>query len=360
MKTAIFGAQAIALGLCQALRELCPNLAPDCFLVSEKRANAEQMDGLPVYKLDEFAKRFDNDTKRNLKIMIAVQENLMPEIEKMLESYGFFNHMRYDSVCWAEYMERYYVRTGKFKPLSTWPVGFQKADVRLYMAKSSRDIPLETDFTVPDYIYPVQAGAALCEEKVADLLDNDGDNISRKNGNYSELTVLYWIWKNIVLKDTEIEKKYYGLTHYRRILSLTKRDLMRLEDGEIDAVLPYPMPYEPNMDQHHKKCLKQEDWNVMLAVLEELQPEYAKGFTGILQQQYMYHYNIILARGEVLADYCSWLFTILERIEQLSVPKGNERSDRYIGYLSESLETLYFMYNQSRLNIAYAGCRFLL
>ena len=54
----------------------------------------------------------------------------------------------------------------------------------------------------------------------------------------------------------------------------------------------------------------------------------------------------------------SWL-PILERVEQLSEPKGWERKDRYIGYMGETLETLYFLHNQNCLNIMHTGCRFL-
>ena len=67
----------------------------------------------------------------------------------------------------------------------------------------------------------------------------------------------------------------------------------------------------------------------------------------------------------MLKEYCGWLFPILERVEELSIPKGAERSDRYIGYIAETLETLYFMYHaadkpaENRLNIMHAGYRFL-
>ena len=86
-------------------------------------------------------------------------------------------------------------------------------------------------------------------------------------------------------------------------------------------------------------------------------PKYAKAFEDILKQQFMYNYNVILAKKEVLKDYCAWLFPILERTEELSVPKGSERADRYIGYMAETLETLYFMYNRDRLRIAHTGCK---
>lgn len=359
MELVIFGAQAIALSTCQAIRKLVPERQVRYFLVSERGKNADTLAGLPVNELTSFAEGLSQKEKDNTEVLIATPENIMPEIEKILDDHGLCKHMRYDSVRWAELMERYFVSTGGFRPLSVLPVGFHKADIRLFMAKFYKDAPLHTDFRVPDYIKPIQVGAALCSERVADIVDNEGDQISEKNVNYSELTALYWIWKNILSGDGDVKEQYYGLTHYRRILSLSSDDLLRLVDNEVDVVLPYPMSYEPDMEQHHRKYLRQEDWDALLAALEELQPEYAESFSSILRQPYMYHYNIILARGSVLADYCSWLFPILERIEELSVPKGSDRADRYIGYMGETLETLYFMHNRDKLNITYSGCRFL-
>ncbi len=74
-------------------------------------------------------------------------------------------------------------------------------------------------------------------------------------------------------------------------------------------------------------------------------------------QRYLYNYNVLLAKKEVLRDYCGWLFPILMRTEELSVPKGSARSDRYLGYMGETLETLYFMKNADRLHIVHQACR---
>lgn len=108
---------------------------------------------------------------------------------------------------------------------------------------------------------------------------------------------------------------------------------------------------------HHKRYLKEGDWTALLTALKELEPEYAEAFPKVLGQRYMYNYNVILAKREVLREYCEWLFPILERTEELSFPKGEDRSDRYIGYMGETLETLYFMKNAERLNIVHTGCR---
>ena len=47
------------------------------------------------------------------------------------------------------------------------------------------------------------------------------------------------------------------------------------------------------------------------------------------------------------------------RVEELT--DGKNRSDRYIGYMAETLETLYFMKNADKfggkLNIVHTGCK---
>ncbi len=98
----------------------------------------------------------------------------------------------------------------------------------------------------------------------------------------------------------------------------------------------------------------------VLQVLKELAPEYYPAYNRIFSQQYLYNYNILVAKAEVLEKYCAWLFPILERVETLSVPKGNERADRYIGYIGENLLTLYFTFHKKDLNIACTGRMMLL
>lgn len=357
MDLAIYGAQAIALGAYTAIHHLYPARRIRCFLVTSRAGNPECLAGIPVYELGMFSGMVPCGEKGDMEILIATPESVMGEIERALEELGFYCHVRLDSGRWAQIMGYYYACGKDFPPLPSMPVGFHKADLRVYMAKFYKDKPLVGEYFIPEWMTAIQVGAALCSERVADVLDCEGDNISKKNGNYSELTGLYWIWKHGMAGGQDC---YYGLNHYRRVFLLDEDDLLRLVDNGLDAILPYPMPYEPNIEAHHKRYLKEGDWDALLQALRELQPEYAKAFPKILRQRYLYNYNIIVARWQVLAEYCSWLFPILERVEQLSVPQGNERSDRYIGYMGETLETLYFMHNKARLTIAHTGCKFLI
>ena len=360
MKLVIFGAQGYALGACEALKTLYPKRVVSCFLVSDMGKNPSELGGIPVKEISSFSAGMTKEEKRNIQILIATPENVQAEIEEILEAYDFKNHCRLDSDRWQELMKMFHARKGDFLPLSALPVGYNNPFMRVFIAKSHKDRPLKSGITLPDYSFPIQAGTDNSDRIIADLCDNMGVNISSKNSNYSELTVLYWMWKNklrSVGSGNSDSGMYYGLAQYRRILSFTKDDLLRLPDNDVDVVLPFPMPYEPNIHAHHERYLKACDWDAMLKTLKELSPEYYEYFDNVLEQRYLYNYNVIVAKKSVLRAYCEWLFPILERTEELSVPKGKDRADRYIGYMGESLETLYFMKNADKLNIVHTGCR---
>lgn len=360
MELAIYGARAIALGAYEAIHNLYPIRNIRCFLVTNQEENEAFLSGIPVMELEPFSESLSPEEKENVEVLIATPENVMSAIETSLEEHGLYCHVRLTSERWSELMRYYYACEREYMSLRALPVGYHKADVHVFMAKFYRDKPLISQHDMPEWVTPIQVGAILCEERVADVVDSDGENISAKNGNYSELTALYWIWKNCLARSSsESAYEYYGLAHYRRMLELTEDDMLRLSDNEVDVVLPYPMPYEPDIEEHHKRYLKREDWEAVQTAIREIRPEYVEIISEILKQKYFYNYNIILARKEVLEQYCRWLFPILERVEELSVPEGINRADRYIGYVGETLMTIYFIYHKDTLNIMHTGCQFL-
>lgn len=340
----IFGAKSLALGACVAIEHLYPQYHICGFVVSSLIGNPESLHGLPVIELTTLE-------DKEIPIFIATPEDVQPKIVEYLEEKGFHNYKCMDSQAEADLMGGYYRSIHKFPGLAMCG-GME--NMHGYMAKFYRDKALTGKYVIPSWIQPLQVGAALTEERVALKTDDQGENISGKNVNYCELTALYWIWKNEMGKDSN-KDSYYGLFHYRRLLDIKENDLLHLKENAIDVVLPYPTICEPDISEHHERYVKPQDWEAMLRSVEELQPEYYSAFPEIFGQKYMYNYNIIFAKKAVLIDYCKWLFPILERTEELSVPRGIERADRYIGYLGENLLTLYFMYNKDRLNIRHTG-----
>ncbi len=342
MQIYIYGAKALALGACVAVRELYPQHDVTGFLVKSLHNNPTTLAGLPVYRLCDVK-------EKDRHILIAAPEDVQEEIVRDLRKYGFFHYTCMDSGKEARLMERYYTAIGRFPSIHAMPAGGDAPDVRAFMAKSGRDRELKRSYDLPEWICPLHVGAASGKKESFPYADDTGENISKKNGNYCELTALYWMWKN------QTKDAYYGLFHYRRMLDLHTEDLKRLKENDIDVVLPFPTVHEPDILEHHSRYVKESDWEAMRQALLELCPEYEEAFSFVLSQPYLYNYNMLLAKRKALDDYCKWLFPILERTEELSVPKGEERSDRYIGYLGENLMTLYFLCNRHDLNIAHTG-----
>jgi hypothetical protein len=321
--------------------------------------NGPTLGGIPVRELNDFVAGKSQEEKEDIEVLIGTPESVMGAIVESLEGTGLHNFVKLDSMRWARMQEMAFTKSGKYMPLVTYPDGIHMPNVKIFKMVHHKDKKLKTKYIDQNYVTKIQVGAAFADETVAELQDNSQDNISERNGNYSELTGLYWLWKNYI-QAGKAAKKYVGLAHYRRFLELSDDDLKKMQDNDIDVVLPYPMPYEPNIEAHHERYLTAQEWSGVLQALGELEPEYANGFKTILSQGYLYNYNVIVAKSEVLDDYCTWLFRLLFRIEEINNPDGLKEPNRYLGYVGETLETLYFMYNKDKLKIAHSGCRFLI
>lgn len=205
---------------------------------------------------------------------------------------------------------------------------------------------------LPCYVTPMQAGAALTARSVADVKDNTGDHISAKNRNYCELTVTYHAWKNC-------KASYKGVCHYRRMFDIDDAQMQALltAQEEWDVILPYPSVYYPDISKEHTRYVSESDWSAMLQALSETAPAYLEAYEEAvrMKEQFFLNFNMLIAKAEVFDDYCSFLFRVLERTEEIATPKGWERADRFAGYLGENLTTLYFLRNRDKLKIAYAG-----
>ena len=353
----IYGAQGVALGAYNSIKILFPEKEIQCFLVTKMENNASILGGIPVFELSEYVSGLSQAEKYDIEVLIGTPEAVMGIIEKRLDEVGLCNHVRLDSIRWGKMQEMAFVKSGEFMPLTAYPVGCRKPEITIYKMIHEKNEQLESVCEDKYYTQQLQVGAALTNNRIASLQDCSGVNISEKNGNYSELTGLYWMWKNQIKHK---ERNYYGLAHYRRFFDLSEDDLYRLQSNEIDVVLPYPMPYEPTIEAHHERYLTNKEWRAVLQAVEELHPEYISVFNEILKQGYLYNYNIILARESVLDEYCSWLFPLLFRIEQINDPNDEKKANRFIGYVGETLETLYFMRNKKSLRIAHTTCRFLI
>lgn len=196
---------------------------------------------------------------------------------------------------------------------------------------------------------PVHVGAALHPDVCLDMQqDNEGENISEKNGMYSELTALYWLWKNS-------DAKYKGLAHYRRHFGKpgVRRSaddvyarIAGLDDFETvfeqtgaQVILPKSRNYViETIGSHYRHTHPGEHLDVIRGILAEDCPEYLPAFDAELNGTKAHMFNMLVAKGDVFDAYCAWLFPLLDDLESGLVEKDYDSfAARYPGRISEIL-----------------------
>jgi hypothetical protein len=224
---------------------------------------------------------------------------------------------------------------------------------------------------------PIMAGNALHSNKHGITGDDSGDSISVKNHYYSELTGIYWIWKNELsdIVGTCHYRRFYtthkipffhrlkqmlypvaGLSRKRRGLIYTsnynywKDKIISSEEvnrilEDFDAILPYHRTLKYSVEQHFARYHRIEDLNLLRSVINDMSPDYNASFDKMLIQKQMYANNMCVVRREEFNNLCNWLFPILfefERRVDLSDYSGYQK--RLFGFLSERLITTWFIH----------------
>ena len=341
----IYGAGIVASSIYTALKSEY-NCIPIAFLISERNGNPSDIDGIPVKLLSEW-----NTSDSTMHYIVSVPEPHHGAIAGLLcqKKIDYGQIVFIDSCIENKIMGSFYTQSSLF--MTTWQLlDLARPSVEVFQAKCHLDKPLQNVVVSPGYVCPIQVGTVFADQVITDRCDNEGDNISFKNGNYCELTASYSVWKHS-------HADYKGLCHYRRIFDIDDQQMHELLEKreEWDVILPYPSVHYPNIYRQHCRYVNEADWAAMLKALKETAPQYYNEFDHIFQKQFFYNYNMLIARREVFDDYCSFLFSVLGRTEELTNPKGWERSDRFAGYLGENLTTLYFMANRDKLKIIHAG-----
>lgn len=219
--------------------------------------------------------------------------------------------------------------------------------------------------------------------------DNTGDNISWKNKYFSELTGIYWAWKN---NSADI----WGTCHYRRFFTtysepfnyrikrlcyyfigigrkrhgliytynfeywkskvIDQEEVAKLFQ-DYDAVMPVMRRLKYTVEEHYKRYHNAEDLQILREILSIHSPEYLESFERMLHQDRLYANNMFILRNQTFNELNQWLFKILFEFESkvsLSDYKGYQ--ERIFGFLSERLITSWFMHHSFKvkeLNLIY-------
>lgn len=223
---------------------------------------------------------------------------------------------------------------------------------------------------------PLHVGKANSYNDIGCEGDDSGENISFKNPYYCELTAQYWMWKN------DIESDYIGLMHYRRHLSFAEDDFQEdqwgvvvektvnrayqekhgLVDAQVlegldgvDVILPRKWDVRNagsrNNYDHYKKSpdLFINDYQAAINILLNKHPEYYDAVKEYNDSPYGYYTNMFVMKKYVFDRYSSWLFEILDELEQeVSLADYSQQQCRVFGHISERLLGIYFLHELRR------------
>lgn len=405
-KIYIYGAGQIGCHICEILQQL--GIAPAAFLVTDGTGNDAERDGIAVREIDSYAEQA-NDC-----ILVSVGARYVPEVEHTLREKRIKNYKVVDSSfaagLYRDYFEEVFLRTsGKYYrdisytveqnyyPLALcrdesvyhWRVlmdehsadetfrkyvrehdilrEFEKnygimhylpevsdtenVACKVQILKACCHLDKKTDMkTEEPYIVPIQVGKALTNERICELTDDTGENISMQNSNYCECTALYWAWKNQWGKTLD----YIGLCHYRRKFGLNKRQMEQIKKQRIDIILTAPTMIADLRKHFTYSTKNEEDWDILKEAIRVRQPKYLQTFEVYEQQHFICQCNMFIMRRDIFDDYAAFLFDVLGYIEAYWNKERPGRHDRYLGYMAENLLSVYVMKNKDCFKVAYA------
>lgn len=228
-----------------------------------------------------------------------------------------------------------------------------------------------------DVFTPVQVGTALNNLSLPFAVkDNTGDNISALNPYYCELTGHYWVLKNYLDK---AEEDYIGFAHYRRLPDLPKVsdedlpsiygmkyseslkffDYLNGEDlygicEKYDIICPcscymYKQTVNPvlresephfNVYNHFKEEHNNDCLDILKMVIDEYYPDFSSALDICFKSEKSYFYNIYIMKKEILRDFLSWEFDVLDKVGLKLKSKEKFKDIKYgrmAGFVGECL-----------------------
>lgn len=226
------------------------------------------------------------------------------------------------------------------------------------------------------YVVPIQVGTANAKNKLPMLHDDDGDNISKYNSHYSELTACYWIWKHAERNG----KEAWGLCHYRRYFQINKRKLFFIKKSRVyyklnqenldrvvneklyetmsgllsenDVILQRPVHAHKKggqtytIEEAYNLAHSKEDWEISKQILLQKYPDYKESLEIFNKQTKMSYYNMMIAGWSVWDGYLSWIFDILFEVQKRIPISKDPYQARVFGFISERLLNLYVFHNK--------------
>lgn len=234
-----------------------------------------------------------------------------------------------------------------------------------------------------DELYqPIMAGKALLSGTTDMPGDDTGDNISHKNNYFSELTGIYWVWKNttndivgschyrrflmakpypilhrlkhLLLATMRINKKKQGLIYTSNIKLFQDRIVNENEILEIlknhDAILPKSRKFRYSIEEHYHRYHNDTDLPMVREIINDLYPDYLDTFDRVLKDNELYANNMFIMKQSDFELFMQWWFDLLFEFEnRAEMAQYTGYQERVIGFLAERLLTVWFKHQKMNI-----------
>lgn len=233
-----------------------------------------------------------------------------------------------------------------------------------------------------DILTPIQSGRALSKIKFENMIGDDtGDNISTQNDNMSELSALYWAWKNY---DQLGNPDYIGHMHYRRqfvfdetlalpqfkwissfyYISTLDEARAYFRDESIREMVPNYDVLIPAWHVTPTKNIREEYINnipgsrayifdVFIEICKEMLPaEYKEEIERIEKGNIVSVCHMFVMKKEIFFDYCKFAFPVLfELRKRVGATELKGKEARFVGYMGEKMQTMFLFHLMKNKNI---------
>lgn len=179
-------------------------------------------------------------------------------------------------------------------------------------------------------------------------LDSTLESISEKNTNYSELTALYWIWKNV-------DAEFVAFSHYRRYYATKFGKVMSsdeveyiLKNNNIDVIVPSKRTFmRENVESYYKLNHHTDDLREVREVVSRMYPDYISSYDEMLTSKYQYNYNMMATSKKLFDEYAEFMFSILFEYENgKDLTNYDSYQSRIYGFISERLLQVWINHNK--------------
>lgn len=234
-----------------------------------------------------------------------------------------------------------------------------------------------------DSIYiPIFSGKNGSHKTCEIIGDDTGDNISYKNKYYSELTGIYWVWKNqqagiigcchyrrfftarpepfwyklkrLLYFPARLYKKRFGLIYTNNVELFGKAILSKTEILEIfesyDAIFPQRRKFRYSIREHYRRYHDLRDLDLIAEIMREKCPEYLAAFESVMSGNRLYANNMFILRKPDYDRFMLWWFEMLFEFEN-RINKADYKGyqQRIMGFMAERLLTIWIYHQNLRI-----------